>query len=153
VTGPNTLSSVDSTDPTAGPGDTPTPNAGSAVVPPDDVDALLVMLVRRKFDLWYFGQARQPEAIAAVRKWGIYADVVVLRDLQRAAGYRAPCTPFGDPFHPRAVIWTYLGAAAPTLRNVLALPDIDLDLPEYPLPPECAVPEATRRPMTLRSVR
>jgi hypothetical protein len=124
------------------------------VVPPeDDVDALLVMLVRRKFDLWYFGQAKQPEAIAAVRKWGIYVDVFVLRDLRRAAGYRAHCTPFGDLFKPRAVIWTYLGAAGPTLRNVLALPEIDLDLPEYPLPPECAVPEADRRPLTLRPVR
>ena len=110
-------------------------------------------LVRRKFDLWYFGQARRPEAIAAVRKWSTYADVFVVRDAHRAAGYRAPCTRFGDPFQPRAVIWTYLGAAAPTLRNILALPEIDLDLPEYPVPPECAVPEAARRPMTLRVAR
>jgi hypothetical protein len=150
VTGQNTLSSVDSIDSAAGPGDTPTPNAGLAVVSPDEVDALLVMLVRRKFDLWYFGQARQPEAIAAVRKWSTYADVFVLRDLHRAAAYRAPC---GDPFQPRAVIWTYLGAAAPTLRNILTLPEIDLDLPEYPVPLQCAVPEAARRPMTLRAAR
>jgi hypothetical protein len=73
--------------------------------------------------------------------------------MHRAAGYRAPCTPFGDPFQPRAVIWTYLGAAAPTLRNILTLPEIDLDLPEYPVPLQCAVPEAARRPMTLRSAR
>jgi hypothetical protein len=153
VTGQKTLSSVDSIDFAAGPGDTPTSNAGLAVVSPDEVDALLVMLVRRKFDLWYFGQARQPEAIAAVRKWSTYADVFVLRDVHRAAAYRAPCAPFGNPFQPRAVIWTYLGAAAPTLRNILTLPEIDLDLAEYPLPLQCAVPEAARRPMTLRAAR
>jgi hypothetical protein len=114
------------------------------------VDELLHELVVRHFRFYYFGAARQPDAIAAVGRGPLWTDVVVIRSAEHSAAWREPYPrPLADPFKPPAVQWTYVSTAQITLRNVLNLPARVLDAPSYPLPPECAVPESGHRPYTL----
>jgi len=116
-----------------------------------DLEALLHELQRRGWTLICCGRQAQPDALAAVhRNPTCCADVVVLRGHDRAAAYRTLTRPNDDPLQATRVVWHYLGDAECTLRAVLNIPPNSAPSVPYPIPRDCRIPEAQRRPVLIR---
>lgn len=116
----------------------------------DKVGQLIAELIRQQWVRVCFGPKTQPSAIAAIRRHQRWADVVVLRGHDRAAAYRTILGPGDDPLTAEYVLWHYIGDAAAVLGAAL---DLSLDIPveaSYPIPEQCRIPEAQRRPITIR---
>jgi hypothetical protein len=88
--------------------------------------------------------------LAAVNRCQLWADVVVLRAHDRAAAYRTLTQPHDDPLQASSVVWHYLSDAQRTLRAVLNIPPYAAASAPYPVPEECRIPEAQRRPLIIR---
>jgi hypothetical protein len=84
--------------------------------------------------------------LVAVQWAGFWADVVVLRCPDRAAAYRVLIGPHDDPLQATSVLWHYLSDAERTLRAVLNIPPDAVASVPYPIPEQCRIPEARRRP-------
>jgi len=115
-----------------------------------DVEPLVRELVRRQWTLVCFGHRAQPDALAAVNRFEFWADVVVLRGHDQAAAYRTLLRPQDDPLEASWVVWHYLSDAERTLHAVLSIPHDAVASVPYPIPEGCRIPEAQRRPMTIR---
>jgi len=115
-----------------------------------DLEPLLLQVQRQGWLLICCGPRVQPEALAAVRRTECWADVVVLRGHDRAAAYRTLIQPHDDPFLATEVVWHYLSDAERTLRAVLSIPPAVVAAMPYPIPQDCRIPEAQRRPVTIR---
>jgi hypothetical protein len=115
-----------------------------------DIAPLLREVARRGWTLLCCGRRAQPDALAAVNRTQLWADVVVLRGHDRAAAYRALTRPDEDPLQTSRVIWHYLSDAERTLRAVLNIPPHAVASVPYPIPDECRIPEAQHRPLTIR---
>lgn len=116
----------------------------------DEVGQLIEELIRQQWIRVCFGPKTQPSAIAAIRRYQRWADVVVLRGHDQAAAYRTVLGPGGDPLTTEYVLWHYIGSASAVLRAAL---DFSWDVPleaSYPIPEQCRIPEAQRRPITIR---
>jgi hypothetical protein len=96
------------------------------------------------------GRRAQPEALAAVHRSELWADVVVLRGHDRAAAYRTLIGPDVDPFQATCVVWHYLSDAERTLRAVLTIPPEVAASAPYPIPQQCRIPEVRQRPLIVR---
>jgi len=116
----------------------------------DEVEQLIAELIRQQWIRVCFGPKTQPSAIAAIRRHQCWADVVVLRGHDQAAAYRAVLGPGDDPLIAEYVLWHYIGTAEAVLRAALGLSwDVPLEA-GYPIPEQCRIPEAQRRPITIR---
>jgi len=115
-----------------------------------DIEPLLHELQQRAWTLICCGHRAQPDALAAVHRTQFYADVVVLRGHDRAAAYRTLIRPQDDPLQAARVVWHYLGDAECTLRAVLSIPPNPAPAVPYPIPEDCRLPEAQRRPVIIR---
>jgi hypothetical protein len=115
-----------------------------------DVEPLLREVVRRGWMLVCCGRRLQPDAVAAVNRCQLWADVVVLRGHDRAAAYRTLIRPYDDPFQASRVVWHYLSDAEHTLHAVLNIPPDAVAQAPYPIPEECRMPEIKHRPLTIR---
>jgi len=132
------------------------PPADTARLPPlscdvePDIEPLLREVVQRGYALHCFGSRAHPDALAAIIRTRLWADVIVLRDHGRAAAYRTLVLPHDDPLQPIQVTWHYLSDAERTLRAVLNIPPAAATSEPYPIPEQCRIPEAQRRPLTIR---
>jgi hypothetical protein len=118
----------------------------------DEVGQLIAELIRQQWTRVCFGPKTQPSAIAAIRQHQCWADVVVLRGHDQAAAYRTILGPGDDPLTAEYVLWHYIGSPADVLRAALSL---SWDIPvaaSHPIPEQCRIPEAQRRPITIRLV-
>jgi hypothetical protein len=115
-----------------------------------DLEPLLRKVVRQGWTLVCCGPRRQPDALIAIHRCQSWADVVVLRGHDRAAAYRTLTRPHDDPLQTLEVIWHYLSDAQRTLRAVLDIPPYAVAPTPYPIPKECRIPEAQRRPLIIR---
>jgi len=118
-----------------------------------EVEAALVELLRRGCSPFCVGPRTEPDAVGAVLRDELWADVVVLRGVGRSAAYRTLVRPGDDPVRATHVVWHYLSDAQRTLRAVLTIPDGVLEVTPYPVPVECRIPEVDRRPLTIRPGR
>src|SRR5215468_12754288 len=62
-----------------------------------DIEPLLRQLLQRGWMLLCCGSRTQPDALAAVHRTQVWADVVILRGHDRAAAYRTLTQPPTDP--------------------------------------------------------
>jgi len=115
-----------------------------------DIAPLLREVVRQGWMLVCCGHRAQPNALAAVNRTQFWADVVVLRGHDRTAAYRTLIRPPDDPLQAIMVVWHYLSDAEYTLRAVLNIPPDAVTSVPYPIPDECRIPEARRRPLVIR---
>jgi len=115
-----------------------------------DIEPLLREVLRRGWMLMCCGRRTQPDALVAVHQTEFWADVVALRGHDRAAAYRALTRPHDDPLQATRVAWHYLCDAEGTLRAVLNIPPDTVASVPYPIPEQCRIPEARRRPLTIR---
>lgn len=115
-----------------------------------DIEPLLREALRRGWTLLCCGPRAQPDALAAVKRTQFWADVIVLRGHDRAAAYRTLIQPEGDPLKATQVTWHYLSNADRTLRTALNIPPAAATSAPYPIPEECRIPEAQRRPLIIR---
>jgi hypothetical protein len=115
-----------------------------------DLEPLLREVIRRGWMLVCCGPRNQPDALVAVNRRQSWTDVVVLRGHDRAVAYRTPTRPRDDPLQAFEVVWHYLSDAQRTLRAVLDIPPYAVAPAPYPIPQECRIPEAQRRPLIIR---
>lgn len=115
-----------------------------------DIEPLLREVARRGWMLICCGPRAQPDALVAVNRTQFWADVVVPRGHDRAAAYRTLIQPNDDPLQATMVAWHYLSDAEHTLRSVLNIPPYAVASAPYPIPDECHIPEAHRRPLIIR---
>lgn len=128
----------------------PTAHSGSSG---QGLEELLEELRRRNWVLHLFGGREAPEIYAAVHRWPTCADVIVLRDEQRASAFRVPTFPGTDVFGPRVVTWQYHATPVWTLRAVLTL--AEPGTPGAPLQalrpqPGCHIPLELRQDVVIR---
>ena len=120
------------------------------------LDELLTELRLRRWTLYRWGRADDPELVAATFDWGSCADVLVLRRDETASGHRTLTFEGADPLRPAAVLFQYHAVALWTLRAMLALPP-----PGHPGAPAdvqtphrlCGVPDGLPRPLVIRPLR
>jgi hypothetical protein len=109
-----------------------------------DLEPLLREVVRRGWMLVCCGPRIQPDALVAVNRFQLWADVVVLRGNDRAAAYRTLTSPNDDPLQAFEVVWHYLSDAQRTLRAVLDTPPYAVAPTPYPIPEECRIPDSVQ---------
>lgn len=114
------------------------------------LESMLLEVLRRGWMLVCCGPRAQPEALVAVNRTALWADVVVLRGHDRAAAYRTLVGPQDDPLQATRVVWHFLGDAERTLRAALNIPPAVAACVPYPIPQDCRIPEVQRRPVTIR---
>jgi hypothetical protein len=116
-----------------------------------DIEPLLLEVRRRGWMLICCGHRTQPNALVAVHRTEIWADVVALRGHDRAAAYRTLLVrSHDDPLQATRIVWHYLSDAERTLRAVLNIPPEAATSTPYPIPEDCRIPEAQYRPVTIR---
>ncbi|MGH8574346.1 MAG: hypothetical protein ACREX8_17480 [Gammaproteobacteria bacterium] len=115
-----------------------------------DAGELLHELLDRGWAPYCFGLRDEPDALAAVYRCPAWADVVVWRGPDQAAAYRVLVRPNDDPLTAEWVVWHYVSDTVHTLHAVLTLrPEATATKP-YLIPKACRIPEARRRPWTMR---
>jgi hypothetical protein len=115
-----------------------------------EIEPLLREVMRRGWTLVCCGPRAHPDVLAAINRTQFWADVVVLRGPDRAAAYRTPARPHDNPLQPIHVTWHYLSDPERTLRAILNIPPAAATSAPYPIPDQCRIPEAQRRPLTIR---
>jgi hypothetical protein len=121
----------------------------------DETAALdrLQQVARGRWTLYVCGRAGQPDAIVAVNRSRLWADVVVLRGPDRAAAYRTLLRCGDDPLQAECVVWHFISDATTTLLAILAVESYAMHETPYAIPRECRIPEVDRRPLVIRPGR
>lgn len=118
-----------------------------------ELEDLLTELHRRRWTIVRWGPEDAPDLLAAVFKWDTSADVLILRDEDRATGYRVPAD---EVFNPSVVQYQYHNNPLWTLRVMLTLPGPGQPgAPhgiEIPRRPDCFIPDNLPVPIVVRSL-
>ncbi|RZS37898.1 hypothetical protein EV193_105458 [Herbihabitans rhizosphaerae] len=119
-----------------------------------ELDDLLSELRRRHWTLIRWGPQDAPYLVAAIFKWQMCADVLILRGETAATAYRVPTLDDAEIFSPTGVSYQYHHSPLWALRSILSLPapgapgaPVGMETPKQP---ECSVPENLPRPVVVR---
>lgn len=120
-----------------------------------ELHALLSELRRRGWTLVLWGPQHAPELMGAVLRWQYVTDVLLIRNVCDATGYRVPTHRESDViFNPDVVLYQYHQSPLWTLRAMLALPPPGTpNAPteeETPKSPECFLQEGLSHAMHTR---